>query len=231
MNISILREEIQSLLEVITEQYAVIRSYNERIPQIEFDLLIDNVRKLYENLHLLNRSNDPYNFFENRSQKKIPAEPKENITISEKQVNEEEPVKNKKSPVTIHYDDGNGSDNKTEPVIPDIQWQELDLFSPDLSGFSEKLKEARQKSLGPRTRKPRQNDLKGIISINEKFLFINELFDGNLREYNENIDALNLFSDLKSAMDYLDLLRKKSLWNSESTAFIKLKELVEQRFR
>ncbi|MCX6267495.1 MAG: hypothetical protein NTW16_09080 [Bacteroidetes bacterium] len=61
-------------------------------------------------------------------------------------------------------------------------------------------------------------------------MFINELFDGNLREYNETIETLNGFKTLDQAADYLDLMRKKNFWNTGSNAFKKLKDLVERRF-
>jgi len=33
------------------------------------------------------------------------------------------------------------------------------------------------------------------------------------------------------AMEYLDLLRKKNLWDADSKIFQRLKELVEKRFK
>ena len=61
-------------------------------------------------------------------------------------------------------------------------------------------------------------------------MFINELFEGNLREYNDTIETLNGFQTIDQAADYLDLMRKKNFWNTGSVAFKKLKELVERRF-
>jgi hypothetical protein len=107
---------------------------------------------------------------------------------------------------------------------------EIDLFSPESSGFSEKLKETREKTYATERLASQRKELKASISINEKFLFINELFDGNLREYNITIETLNGFADLRQALEYLDLLRLKNLWESESAAFKRLRELIEQKF-
>jgi len=107
---------------------------------------------------------------------------------------------------------------------------EMDLFSVPATGFSERLKEAHEISHGPEKKAEKEDDLKAMISINEKFLFINELFDGNLREYNMMIEALNNSPDLKYALDYIDLLRKKNLWESASPAFRRIMELVEHKF-
>lgn len=61
-------------------------------------------------------------------------------------------------------------------------------------------------------------------------MFINELFDGNLREYNESIETLGGFKTLPQAQEYLDLLRRRNNWNSASNAFKRINELVEKRF-
>ena len=58
--------------------------------------------------------------------------------------------------------------------------------------------------------RPVEKNLKSLITINDKFVLINELFDGNLREYNESIETLNGFKDLRPALDYLDLLEIKT---------------------
>ncbi len=60
LNKTILREEIQWLLEAIAEQFEAINAYEDKIPQIEFDIIMENIRKLYENLHVLNRQGDSF---------------------------------------------------------------------------------------------------------------------------------------------------------------------------
>jgi hypothetical protein len=121
---------------------------------------------------------------------------------------------------------------KKKPVRMQVQepTSDLDMFSDAGSGFTDKLKEAREKSFGPRAHQAKTNDLKSAININEKFLIINELFGGNLRDYNETIEKFNGFQDIKIAMEYLDLLRKKNVWDSGSGVFCRLKELIENKF-
>ena len=224
MNKSILKDEVKWLLEAITEQFDIINAYEGKVPQIEFDIMLENVRKLYENLHMLSRVNDPYEFFEQKEKEQETQEP-ERGEIPEPliriqygrpaemiEITEPEPVRKEKIPTA------------EDISVPG------DLFGGELSGFNEKLKEAREKSPGMPQKKEKINDLKSLISINEKFLFINELFDGNLRDYNENMEILNKYSDFQSASEYLDLLRKKNLWDSASGAFRKMMELLEKRF-
>lgn len=231
MNTIILREEILWLLEAIREQYEVIKTYEEKIPQIEFDILMGNVRNLYEKLHLLNRTNDPFEFYDQKPADIMIQKPTESAKIHPQEIQKTEPSKSESFQLKFQTDDGNGNSPDAVPSSKEDPWQNTELFNTEMPLFAGKLQEARNQSLGTKSRKSNPQDLKALISINEKFLFINELFDGNLREYNENLETLNRYSDFKSALGFLDILRKKNLWNSESIAFNKLKELLEQRFR
>jgi hypothetical protein len=229
MNKSIINDEVQWLLEAINEQADVLRSYPDRIPQIELDMLMENVRKLYENLHLLDRLNDQYDAV----LKNNPVAEKEPEIIVDtifKPVFAPEPEAVLKdeavpdpAPVQIRYSAAEVR-KQEEPVA------EAELFPGEEYDFSGKLKEAREKALGMTEKKQKPAELKGMITINDKFMLINELFDGNLKDYNENIETLNGFHDLRSAFDYLDLLRQKNRWEAENKGFKKLKSLIEAQF-
>ncbi len=230
MNKEIVKDEIKWLLEAINEQFEAIHAHGEKIPQIEFDILMDNVRKFYESMNLLQRANDPnlYPDCKIKSQEIPVAE----TTVAMPEVRHETdsaPVLQDKvqfrpaAPPPVRQEANVASKKTTRPP-------EIDLFASDEPAFSIKLKEARDKSLGPKFPSDRIENLKTAITINEKFMFINELFDGNLREYNETVETLNGFKTLDQAADYLDLMRKKNFWNTGSNAFKKLTELVERRF-
>jgi len=280
MDKSIITRELQILLEAINEQFEIIREYEDFIPQIEFDMIMENVRKLYETFHRLQRLNDPLLFVE----KKIsgPQDIKNSMNahhslkpliIAGKQ-DEDQLVVNEKPPAEplpeilaepemdtpmVHLAETPVRDDETEPSVeakPEIpettepvsgpkipirpladkeprqkrpaRTAELDLFASEEPVFNIKLKEAREKSLGPKV--SRHESFKAAIGINDKFMFINELFDGNLREYNECIETLGGFKTLPQAQEYLDLLRRRNNWHSASNAFKRIKELVENRF-
>ncbi|MDP4281387.1 MAG: hypothetical protein Q8867_04485 [Bacteroidota bacterium] len=212
MNKNILEEEIRSLLDDIREQYDAILSMAEPVPQIEFDMLLENIRKLYQNLHMLQKVNDPYEFLDHQPKNvpPLPENPPQPVPEPGFTPVAETPVKEPKK--------------KTEDKSPD-------LFTPGPgTDFLEKLKEAREQTLGPRPASPEPKELRSMISINDKFLFINELFDGNLRDYNENIDTLSGFNSKDQAMDYLDRLRNKNYWESTGKAFLRLQEILVKRF-
>ena len=230
LNKTILREEIQWLLEAIAEQFEAINAYEDKIPQIEFDIIMENIRKLYENLHLLNRVGDSFRHF-NTPQAGIPEIRPLVPSGSEKDTAaqpEEKPVA--PPAVKIRVEAASPEPLQKEHPRPVIGLSEIDLFTSESSEFSGKLKETREKNYAAERVSSQRKELKASISINEKFLFINELFDGNLREYNITIETLNGFAELRQALEYLDLMRLKNLWESESVAFRRLRELVEQKF-
>ena len=74
------------------------------------------------------------------------------------------------------------------------------------------------------------NDLREAIGINDKFLFINELFNGDLGRYNKVIDELNGFSGLSGAQTYLTELQVQYQWAENGPAYQKLNVLLEIKF-
>ena len=289
MDKSIITRELQILLEAINEQFEIIREYEDFIPQIEFDMIMENVRKLYETVHRLQRLNDPLLFVEKKIsgfqdlknshapseafkpeppgktkdvKQDIKAEPEampEPAAIPEDAMHlapevplaEPEPVTQAMAataaepsvelPVMKEPETDEPAGIQVRPIIPERplvkketrqnrqpKTAELELFTTEEPVFNIRLKEAREKSLGPKM--SRHDSFKASISINDKFMFINELFDGNLREYNECIETLGGFKTLPQAQEYFDLLRRRNNWNSATPAFRRIKELVEKRF-
>jgi hypothetical protein len=265
MNREIIRDENKWLLEAINEQCETIHRYGEKIPQIEFDILMENVRKFYENLHLLKRFHEPNVSQEPKSKSPDAGQPIAGTSVGNREyinpgvaaappavpsssgvkVTFSEPVPDipvhtlppeqdfLPSPASpVQFKPAGPATVRQEPATAKKAGKpmEIDLFAAEEPAFSIKLKDAREKSLGPKVPSEHIENLKTAITINEKFMFINELFDGNLREYNETIETLNGFKSLDTAADFLDLMRKKNFWNTGSNAFKKLKELVERKF-
>jgi len=207
MNSEIIHTQLQELLEAIQEQYEAINKTEGRVPQIEFDILLENLRKVYDQVHLLQRMNDssiaPIQATPSSLAKPGPA--------SESRLKPDPPVT-----------------TTSRPEEKATSKEEMDLFANQEPTFNIKLQEAREKSL---PQKPEQVEhLKSLISINDKFIFINELFDGNLKEYNEAIETLNGIKDRNEAMDALDQLRKRNLWELGSGTFMKMKEIMEKMY-
>jgi hypothetical protein len=73
-------------------------------------------------------------------------------------------------------------------------------------------------------------DLKSAIGINEKFLFINELFKGNMKEYTDTIVMLSDSKTLELAHQILVPLKFKYEWREDSAAYVTLIDFLQRRF-
>ena len=107
-----------------------------------------------------------------------------------------------------------------EPLGAQSQ-QTLDLTpdEPDVESLAERL-----------TRTPIA-DLKRSIALNQKFVFINDLFSGDSEQYESAISSLNAFHGRDEAIAYLEGdLADKLEWEEESEARLSLTELVERRY-
>jgi len=103
----------------------------------------------------------------------------------------------------------------------------------DLFGESEIIADklsAPDNSVAARIEKSKIQDLRQAIGINDKFLLINELFEGNISYYNKAIDELNSFQSLNGAKTYLIELSVQHQWIAESAAVQKINVLVERKF-
>lgn len=219
MNTAIIHQQLKELLETIQEQYGEIQDPGKRISMIEFDILRENLRKFYELIHLLQRQSLSPADQKTAPQKPVAAPPPP-VTASPPH-----PSRPVIRPAGLPKSQG----RKQEPAEKRTPRPgEPDLFEGEEPVFNLRLREAREASLP--SKPPAADHLKSLIGINDKFSFINELFDGNLKEYNEAIDSLNGFTQKQEALGFLDQLRSKNLWELGSGTFMKLKEIVEKYY-
>ena len=126
-------------------------------------------------------------------------------------------------------------DNETLVRDNPFDMPRMDDETDDDMGFelSETLGESLMREDHSLAAKLQQNpvrDLKSVIGINDKFLFVNELFGGSMEKYNKSIENLNDLKTLNGAMIYLNELKIELQWNSSNEAYQKLAELVRRKF-
>ncbi len=181
---------------------------------------------------------------------KEPEEPvveQEEVKTTEEPVAEQEEVIEQKPAVTPDLfetepepekkQEETGKPNKEESVSAGVT---MDLFGETIGetiGYetdktiadtiSENIKE---ESVADVINKSAIDDLKAAIGINEKFFFINELFDGNMKDYNEVIDTLNNYTGKDEALSFFEELKGKYEWQNENEAVAQLRELIGRRF-
>jgi hypothetical protein len=299
MDKKIIKGLIDEKLEVIQEQFSIIKSYDGKIPVIELDLIMANIRDLYElviNLEMENIGGVimPRPAKEPEKSEAIPppapvtpAEPAASQRVSASFISIEPVVeRNQELAPKAH------AENKPEipeppfapiitpapeiipeheaelepvaepepepepelepepenPEIPDTptaselfaeqppqpekpQKIAFDLFSSGAGAtLADRLREGQDKSLADKLYEHKVIDLRTTIGINDKFLFINELFEGNMRIYDDVIQKLNSAVTMAQA-DLLMLdLKIAYNWDSESPTVKKFVDLVRRKF-
>ncbi len=87
-------------------------------------------------------------------------------------------------------------------------------------------------SIGAKMQQKSIANIKDAIGVNEKFLFINELFNGNIQAYNEAVDKLNNFGNINEAFEYINELTTAFSWDGQrsATTIEKFASLVQRRY-
>lgn len=76
------------------------------------------------------------------------------------------------------------------------------------------------------------DDLSKAIGLNQKFLFMNDLFEGENGAFNEAISKLNTFSGFIEAEDYINnVLAQKYNWDPTSKSVKNFTNLVKRRYQ
>jgi hypothetical protein len=241
-----LKEEIVELLEVIIEQSEVISSSEKQIPQIEIDIILSNIRDLYSKYRALEKLNKPSEPVTEPIITEVPTEEitqkpdvKETVVVAEEKVVVEEikaevivPEAEEKIPPET-----NQPQKKTKVKTPSVDLFSshttvADKFKDEKKSLNEKLSSSNtDKSIAAKLQKNPIKDLKNAIGINEKFKFINELFEGNLQKYNDGIAQLNHFGNMDEAIRFLSVLTEEFSWDKENEAYKELSELVTRRYQ
>lgn len=88
----------------------------------------------------------------------------------------------------------------------------------------------RENSLGDKFQQKKVVDLTKAMTINDKFLFIRELFKNKSEEFSRAIQTLNNCQDIEEAFDIMEGLKKQYFWDSTSSAYLSLCDLVRRKF-
>jgi len=312
MGKNIIKEEIVEMLEVIVEQSEVINGYEKKIPQIEIDIILSNIRDLYSKFKLLEKENkfqgaavapaieepiiqeeiatpeiikepeaikepeiivqetaivepDPViaapiaevktpvkeeKIQEVEAAPVIKEEPKEKeiippvvivppatVPVEEKKIIVPEPTvipepeKEEKFELTAEQQEKKTKSKRFSLDLFTNHNTVADKFKDDKKSLNEKHSSSQtDNSLASKMQKHPVKDLKAAIGINEKFKFINELFDGSLQKYNDCITQLNGFAGSEAAFKYMSFLKDEFGWKDNSDAYHELTDLVTRRY-
>ena len=86
-------------------------------------------------------------------------------------------------------------------------------------------------SLADKLRSKSIQKLADSIALNERFLYSNELFNGNMEAFKRALNELDHIASLDDATRYMEVqLKVEHSWNEESTTVQQFIQLVERRF-
>ncbi|MCW3083944.1 MAG: hypothetical protein JWP12_1310 [Bacteroidetes bacterium] len=112
----------------------------------------------------------------------------------------------------------------------------VDLFGSEIPVVekpkAEKKPEKKEEKLPTlnKIQKPPVSDIRAAIGINDKFQFANELFAGEMKEYDIAIQQLNSAETMESASEYFRSLEQLYGWDPESETVKRLYDLVDRRY-
>jgi len=147
------QDETRWLLEAINEQYEAICSHGDRIPQIEFDIIMDNLRKFYEDLQTLKRMDDPRFLMSGRqstgSTKECPRRGtriRGSETLQAPEAGQPYQPRSQSRPAAVAAKPETRQAAGKKP-----QTDEIDLFATEEPLMSTRLKEARERTFSRRS--------------------------------------------------------------------------------
>lgn len=85
-------------------------------------------------------------------------------------------------------------------------------------------------SIGSRFQQAKIQDLTKAISINDKFLFIRELFKSKGEEFSASLHRLNNCANIEEAFNVMEELKNFYFWDTTSSAYLSLCDLVRRKF-
>jgi len=74
-------------------------------------------------------------------------------------------------------------------------------------------------------------DIHTLIGINEKFQFINDLFDDTVNEYNAAINQLNNYNSFTEAESYLNSIKEIYKWDNDNLIVKKFIAIIKRKLK
>ena len=116
----------------------------------------------------------------------------------------------------------------SEPMA-EVPFQSKVEAKPKQRSLNDLFNEQKQ-DLGEKFQQTKIADLTKAMSINDKFLFIRELFKNKSEEFSHAIHTLNKCENIEEAFDTMEGLKKQYFWDSTSSAYLALCDLVRRKF-
>lgn len=115
-------------------------------------------------------------------------------------------------------------------VAPPIEKVASENPSPTINDLHSK--QSNQGTVGSQFSQRQVKDLKSMISLNDKLLFVRDLFNGYSLAYSEAIELLNRFDRMEAAENFLKQnYAQKNKWEDKQPVVDKFYEILKDRFK
>lgn len=216
MDIATLRTELNDLIENL-EKHSAQFPKNRPVPSLEVGVMIAKVHKIQDRLSVLKyllekeeveAKTESYGTFTPPS-----AMPQQKTTTPESIIAEEKETEPEAETLP-----NNESTTPEQQPAPAPTEQEKVAAATEAQELAEKL-----------SRTP-INSLKEAFSLNDRYLYANELFDKNMEAFNNLITTIDACNNLTEAQEQLSLARQAYHWDDENVFVNEFTVLVERRF-
>jgi hypothetical protein len=222
MEVKKIRQELNELIKNIVEHSESFPA-NRPIPSLEVSAVISKVNKMQERLAVLK-----YLLEVQENQQKATPSQEPTSTQEEELVAPESAV----SEIII-------TEQVAEPEAPVIETPEATQQEEQEKEPQEKMEDkvisvtedlkANQEIAQKLSRTPIKS-LKEAFSLNDRYLYANELFDKNMEAFNNLIKTIDESSNINEAQDKLIAAKTQYNWDEENNFYVEFSILVERRF-
>jgi hypothetical protein len=245
------QKKINTLLKDIQDLYAIANriEHEEQIHPLDIDLALSKVRNLYDLLLTIHPQTTYKPEYQNKEteKKSLPEEKNEPVSPIEKEKTAptekseiekpefviEEPPKDLPEDKKINKPEGAPIEEESKiPLKKKEKQQEgtpivADKYQSKKFIHDNMAQKTSKKDVSSKMQSKPIQDISSAISLNDKFIFIRELFKGDKSQYLETIQILNNFDTYENAIGFLN---ENFDWDEEDPNYERLKELVKRKF-
>jgi hypothetical protein len=221
-------ENLKSILSELKKLQLQIQLWSElpAIPEIEKDMALRSMQEIYSRLKTVGAAvnaittpqiNDPM--------AEIISSPKGDVPLKEEEIPalNAEAEKQQRSRANAF--------SKKEQSVTLFDAVSEKSAQPEETLLDKLSKKKEEKSLADKLSSAPVDDLKKSIGINERFKFINELFESSTAEYNQFIERLNACTSSGEALKLMEEEYAARLgWNKEEETYQSLTALIGRKF-
>jgi len=215
------KDTIEKILTELENIKKIIQHASEtgRFPDIEKDITLSKLRNIYEFIYYIQPGFDIEPKEETATNPATAEEIKKKVEIVEKSF-EKTDVLEIKLESTTKIPENTTHFAKTDEILAEKLRETGEFMNEVLSRYANTFDISKKLQNQP------ISDISIAIGLNDKFLFIKELFHNDSDLYKKTIDTLNNASDFNNAIQYIDSNFK---WDFENPSVQKLLELIRRR--